>query len=74
MTDPSLDCTGLTFPMPIVKISRVMRELERGTVLVVRADDPGFLADLRCWAGMTGTEIVAMREGDVLEVELRRAA
>ncbi len=74
MPAESLDCTGLVFPMPIVKISRAMREMSNGQVLVVRADDPGFLEDLRSWAGMTGTEILSFADGQVKEVQLRRAA
>lgn len=55
-----LDCTGLKCPMPIVSISRAMRELGVGDALTVHADDPAFPADVESFARMTGQRLEAM--------------
>ncbi len=44
-----LDCRGLNCPMPIVKISRAMKDLRPGDTLTVTASDPSFGADIEAW-------------------------
>ncbi len=70
MSEHSLDCKGLNCPMPIVKISRQMRALGSGDVLVVEATDPAFTADLRAWVKRFGHELRAIEEGDVIRATL----
>ena len=49
MSNVDLDCKGLNCPMPIVKISRAMKELQKGVTLTVTASDPSFKADVEAW-------------------------
>ena len=72
MDEQRLDCKGLACPVPIVRISQAMKAMEPGGVLVVEADDPAFPADIRAWAQMTGNDILALEEGDVMTARLRR--
>jgi TusA-related sulfurtransferase len=55
--DKTLDCKGMACPMPIVKLSKALKELERGKVLAVTADDPGFEPDVRAWCETTGNPL-----------------
>jgi len=59
-----LDCRGLSCPLPLVRMSRAMKTLAEGDVLVVTADDPAFLADVSAWVEKVGHVIVAFDEAE----------
>lgn len=64
--DRSLDCRGMACPMPIVKLSKTIKEMSQGHILAVSADDPGFEADVRAWCETTGNQLKALEsEGEV---------
>ena len=56
--DQVLDCTGLLCPMPIVKTSKVMKELQAGQVLKMIATDAGSPPDIEAWSRQTGNELL----------------
>ncbi len=58
--DKTLDCKGMACPMPIVKLSKALKELDKGGVLAVTADDPGFEADVKAWCETTGNPLKAL--------------
>jgi tRNA 2-thiouridine synthesizing protein A len=60
--DETVDYKGLFCPMPIVKVSKAIKEIEVGQVLEMLADDPGSKADMRAWARQTGHELLDVRE------------
>ncbi|MDH4208731.1 MAG: sulfurtransferase TusA family protein, partial [Anaerolineae bacterium] len=60
IADRTVDYKGLFCPMPIVKVSRAIKEIEVGQVLEMLADDPGSKADMQAWAKQTGNELVSM--------------
>lgn len=73
--DKTVDYKGLFCPMPIVKISRAIKEIEVGQVLEMLADDPGSKADMQAWAKQTGHELVKMeQEGGVFRFYVRRSS
>ena len=59
----SLDCMGLYCPMPIVKTAAKFKELKKGEVLEVVADDKGIKQDMPAWCDATGQEFLGMEEG-----------
>jgi TusA-related sulfurtransferase len=64
--DRSLDCRGMACPMPIVKLSKAIKEMSQGQILAVSADDPGFEADVRAWCETTGNQLKALEsEGEI---------
>jgi TusA-related sulfurtransferase len=72
--DQSLDCKGMACPMPIVKLSKAIKELQPGGVLAVVADDPGFEPDIRAWCENTGNPLQALeRQGDLVTAFVRKA-
>ncbi len=56
--DQTLDCTGLLCPMPIVKTSKVMKELQAGQILKLIATDAGSPPDIEAWSRQTGNELL----------------
>ena len=57
--DKVLDCTGLLCPIPVIKTSKAIKEIEVGQVLKMLATDPGAPADMEAWAKQTGNELLA---------------
>ena len=71
--DVSLDARGLLCPMPVMKTSIKMRELELGQVLRVAATDLGIKQDMPAWCKATGNEFLGVEEeGDEVRVYLRK--
>jgi len=62
--DATLDCFGLTCPMPIFNASQKMKELKIGDVLEVLATDSGIVADMPDWCKRTGNEFIGAEEDD----------
>jgi TusA-related sulfurtransferase len=56
--DKILDLKGLACPMPVVKVSKGIKEIEVGQVLRAVTTDPGALTDFPAWANTTGNEII----------------
>lgn len=54
----SLDLTGLACPLPIVKVSKAIKEINSGEVIEALTSDPGALTDFPSWAETTGNEII----------------
>jgi tRNA 2-thiouridine synthesizing protein A len=47
--DKVLDCSGLLCPLPVVKTSKAIKEIELGQVLQMIATDPGAPPDMEAW-------------------------
>ena len=62
--DKTLDCVVLYCPMPIVKTSEKIKELQTGEVLEVVADDAGIKQDMPAWCKTTGHEYLGIEEAD----------
>jgi len=63
-SDEILDCFGLLCPMPIIKISEKIKELQLGQVLEVIATDEGIRTDLPAWCKRTGHEFLGVEDKD----------
>ncbi len=57
-TVQTLDLTGLACPMPVVKISKAIKEVNSGDVVEAITSDPGALTDFPAWARTSGNEII----------------
>jgi len=53
-----LDATGLSCPMPIVKLAQQIKNMDAGEVLKLIADDPGSQEDVSAWCRRTGNELL----------------
>ena len=52
------DLKGLACPMPVVKVSKGIKEVEVGQVIEAQTTDPGALTDFPAWAKTSGNEIL----------------
>ncbi len=58
------DLKGLACPMPVVKVSKGIKEVEVGQVIEAQTTDPGALTDFPAWARTSGNEIVKTEQED----------
>lgn len=61
-----LDLKGLACPMPIVKVSKGIKEVEVGQIVEAQTTDPGSMTDFPAWAKTSGNEIVKTEQEDKL--------
>jgi len=59
-TEREIDLTGLKCPMPIVHLTKLMKELGTGDEFTAVADDPAFCLDVESWCRTTGHELVRL--------------
>ena len=69
----TMDLKGLPCPMPVVKVSKGIKEIEVGQVIEALSTDPGSLTDFPAWARTSGNEIVKTeQDGDVIRFFIKR--
>lgn len=56
--DKVMDLKGLPCPMPVVKVSKGIKEISVGQILEAITSDPGALSDFPAWAKTSGNEIL----------------
>lgn len=59
----TLDCKGLSCPMPMMKLAKAIKGLNSGEILEMIGTDPGTKSDLPKWCDKTGN--VLIEEGEV---------
>ena len=70
-----LDLKGLACPMPVVKVSKGIKEVEMGQVVEAHTTDPGALTDFPAWARTSGNEILKTdQDGDIIKFYIKRTA
>ncbi len=68
-----MDLKGMPCPMPVVKVSQGIKEVEVGEVLKALSTDPGSLADFPAWARTSGNEILKTdQDGNVITFYIKR--
>jgi TusA-related sulfurtransferase len=73
--DKAMDLSGLACPMPVVKVSKGIKEIEVGQVLEATTTDPGSLTDFPAWARTSGNEILKTdQDGDTIKFYIERKA
>ena len=71
--DKAMDLSGLACPMPVVKVSKGIKEIEVGQVLEATTTDPGSLTDFPAWARTSGHEILKTdQDGDTIKFYIQR--
>jgi tRNA 2-thiouridine synthesizing protein A len=69
------DLKGLACPMPVVKVSKGIKEVQVGEVIEAISTDPGSLTDIPAWARTTGNEVLETdQDGDVIRFFIKRKA
>ncbi len=71
--DLELNLQGLMCPLPVVKISKAIKDVPVGGIIEATATDPGVLADIPAWAKSTGNEMLKVeKEGKVIRFWVKR--
>jgi len=71
--EKKMDLKGLACPMPVVKVSKGIKEVEIGQVIEALSTDPGSLSDFPAWARTSGNEILKTeQDGDVIRFFIKR--
>lgn len=71
--DKVLDVKGLLCPLPVIKLSKAIKEMEVGQVVEMQATDPGSQPDMDAWVKNTGHEMLdSAVQGDVFHFWIRR--
>lgn len=69
----TLDCKGLSCPMPIVKARKAIETMQKDQVLEVLATDKGAPADFKSWAASAGHELLATeQDGNVYKIYVKK--
>ena len=72
--DQTLDCKGLSCPMPILKLAKTIKGMGSGKVLELLGTDPGSKRDVPAWCEKTGNEFLGQEEEDgVYQFYIRKA-
>jgi tRNA 2-thiouridine synthesizing protein A len=70
-----MDLKGLPCPMPVVKVSKGIKEVEVGQVIEAITTDPGSLADFPAWARTSGNEILnTVQDNGTIKFYIKRNA
>jgi tRNA 2-thiouridine synthesizing protein A len=68
-----LNLEGLLCPLPIVKVSQAIKQVEIGQVVEASATAPGVMIDIPAWAKTTGNEMLkTQKEGKVIRFWVKR--
>ena len=54
----TLDTSGMSCPMPVVKTKKAIKEMEIGTILEMISTDPGSIPDMEAWARQTKHDLL----------------
>jgi tRNA 2-thiouridine synthesizing protein A len=71
--DKVLDCKGLLCPMPLIKTTKAIMEIQVGQILALLATDPGVKPDIEAWTRRSRHELVSSeQQGEVYRFLVRR--
>jgi tRNA 2-thiouridine synthesizing protein A len=71
--DKTMDLKGLPCPMPVVKVSKGIKDVPVGQVIEALTTDPGALADFPAWARTSGNEILeTVQENGTIKFYIKR--
>ena len=59
-----LDCRGLVCPLPVIKLSKTMKEIPLNAVIEMLATDPGSVPDLAAFEKRTGHRVLERSESN----------
>ena len=71
--DEVVDVTGLSCPMPIVKLKKGIETIESNQILELHATDRGTLSDLPAWSANAGHTILKTeQDGPVIKFWIKK--
>lgn len=68
--DSVLDSSGLLCPLPVLKIRKKLKEMQKGDILRVIADDPAAIVDIPHYCHESGDKILRQDISDEEQIYL----
>ena len=68
--DSELDSTGLLCPLPVLKIRKKLKEMQKGDILRVIADDTAAIVDIPHYCHESGDKILRQDISDEEQIYL----
>ncbi|WP_028321838.1 sulfurtransferase TusA family protein [Desulfatiglans anilini] len=62
--DQTLDCRGLSCPMPILKTKKLIGTMKSGQILEILGTDPGTRNDLPAFSKRSGNEYLGEKQDE----------
>lgn len=62
--DETLDCRGLSCPMPVLKTKKTIGKMQSGQILEILSTDPGTKNDMPAFTKRGGHEYLGEKEDD----------
>lgn len=62
--DETLDASGLTCPLPLLKAKQALNKMDTGLVLKVTCTDPGSVRDFQVFSDQSGNALLGSDERD----------
>ena len=62
--DQTLDCRGLSCPMPLLKTKKAVKKMKSGQIIEILSTDPGTRNDLPGYAQKEGHEFLGEKDDD----------
>lgn len=62
--DETLDCRGLSCPMPLLKTKKAIKKMGSGQILEILGTDPGTANDLPGFAKKAGHEYLGQKDDE----------
>ncbi|MHB8232961.1 MAG: sulfurtransferase TusA family protein [bacterium] len=73
-SNKTLDASGLSCPLPIVKTKKEIDSMMSGQVLEIISTDPGSKNDMAAWCKRTGNELLeSAEEGGKFKFYVKKA-
>ncbi len=60
--DETVDCRGLSCPMPLLKVKKALKKLKAGQILEILGTDPGSKNDIPNYAEKQGDDFLGMED------------
>jgi len=71
--DKTVDCKGLSCPMPILRLTKEIKALDSGQIIELLGTDPGSKKDIPGWCEKTGNELLGNEEdGSVFKFYIKK--
>jgi len=69
----TLNLEGLLCPIPVVKLSNAVKNIEVGEIIAATATDAGVMMDIPAWCKSTGNDLIGIdKENGIFRFVVRR--
>jgi len=60
----TLNLEGLLCPIPVVKLSNAVKNIDVGDIIAATATDAGVMMDIPAWCKSTGNDLISLDKED----------